>query len=225
MNFRYEYKFLLNYPYYLKLRNTFKKIMRLDENSIDEKGYHIRSIYYDDVYDSAYNEKMAGLVNRKKYRVRIYNYSESRIKLEIKRKYGECTNKLSTSITMDEYEKVYNADVGIFMNSDDLIKRSYYLEERNALLRPKVIVDYFREAYVLPFNDIRITFDNDLSFARPTMDIFTDKLLSRRLSDEYSRILEVKYNNFLPNYLKEMIESYDLTRLSVSKFSLCRERI
>ena len=51
-------------------------------------GYTIRSLYFDDYCNSAYEEKDAGILMRKKYRVRIYNGSDKVIKLERKKKYG-----------------------------------------------------------------------------------------------------------------------------------------
>ena len=225
MKFRHEQKFLLEYDSYLKIKNSLKKIMTLDENSLENKGYHIRSLYFDDMYQNALNEKLSGIVNRKKYRIRIYNYSNQRIKLEIKKKYEDYTNKVATTISREEYESIYNADVGSFVFSDNLVKKSYYLEIRNNLLRPKVIVDYYREAFVLPYNEIRLTFDTQLSAAKPCFNIFTDRVNSIALPEYYSLILEVKYNNFLPNHIKTILEQYNLTRLSVSKFLICRAKI
>jgi hypothetical protein len=199
--------------------------MQLDDNSIENTGYHIRSLYFDDTYGSALYEKLSGLSVRQKFRARIYNYSDNKIKLEIKKKYQDFTNKIGVTITRDEYEKLYQGNVSDFAFSDNLVKRSYYLETRNNLLRPTVIVDYYREAYVLPYNQIRVTFDKQLSASKPCIDIFSDKIITEYLPDTYSRILEVKYNNFLPTHIKTILEQYDLTRLSVSKFLLCSDII
>ncbi len=225
MKFRHEHKFLIEYDTYLSIKNALTKVMQLDQNSIKNEGYHIRSLYFDDVYDSALYEKLSGISERQKFRVRIYNYSDKRIKLEVKKKYQDYTNKIGTTITKEEYTKLFQCDVKDFAFSDNLVKRNYYLEVRNNLLKPKVIVDYYREAYVLPYNEIRLTFDKQLSAANPCMNIFTDKITTKNLPKEYSRILEVKYNNFLPTHIKTILEQYNLTRLSVSKYLLCRNII
>jgi len=225
MKFRHEHKFLLEYDTYIRIKSALKHCMILDENSLEDRGYHIRSLYFDDMYETALNEKLSGIVNRKKYRVRIYNFSDERIKLEIKRKFNDYTNKVATVITKEEYNKLYNADVSEFAFSDDRVKKSYYLETRNNLLRPKVVVDYYREAYVLPYNEIRITFDTLLSASKPRMNIFSDSLYTVALPIPYSFIIEIKYNNFLPAHIKTILEQYNLTRLSVSKFLLCRDKI
>lgn len=225
MKLRHEHKYLIEYDTYIKLKRSFSKSLHLDENSIDNKGYHIRSVYFDDIYETALNEKLSGISERKKYRVRIYNFSDNRIKLEIKKKYQDFTNKIGTDITKKEYYKLYDTDISEYAFSDNLVKRSYYIETRNNLLKPKVIVDYYREAFTLPYNDIRITFDLQLEAAKPVRNIFTDEIVTYSLGEGYSRILEVKYNNFLPTYIKSILEQYNLTRLSVSKYLLCRDII
>ncbi len=225
MKFRHEHKFLLEYDSYQRLKHSLHRCMNLDQHSVDGKGYHIRSLYFDDVYQSALFEKLSGVVNRKKYRVRIYNFSHENIKLEIKKKYNDYTHKIATTIKNNEYEKIYTHDVSEFAFSDDPVKKSYYLEIRNNFLRPAVIVDYYREAFTLPYNEIRVTFDTQLSSAKPHLNIFTEQVRSIPLPAYYSLILEVKYNNFLPTHIKALLEQYNLTRLSVSKFLLCRDYI
>ncbi|MGD1822148.1 MAG: polyphosphate polymerase domain-containing protein [Pleomorphochaeta sp.] len=225
MKLRHEHKFLVEYDDYMRIRHSLTKVMNLDKNSIDNKGYHIRSVYFDDIYENALYEKLSGISERKKYRVRIYNFSDNRIKLEIKKKFQDFTNKIGTDINKEEYYRLYNGDINDYAFSDNLVKRSYYIETRNNLLRPKVIVDYYREAFTLPYNEVRITFDLELEAVKPQKDIFSDSMITHKLPPMYSRILEVKYNNFLPTHIKSILEPYNLTRLSVSKFLLCRDII
>jgi hypothetical protein len=223
MKLRHEQKFLIEYDSYLNLKNALSKVMNVDENAIGDGSYLIRSLYFDDYHDSALYEKLSGISERKKYRVRIYNYSDSKIKLEIKKKFQDYTNKIGTTITKEEYENLYYSNISDWITSPDLVKRSYYLENRLKLLRPKIIVDYYREAFTLPYNEVRLTFDTQLCAANPEFNIFTDKIITKNLPKDYSLILEVKYNNFLPTFIKTILEPYDLTRLSVSKFLLCRD--
>lgn len=225
MNLRHEHKYLLEYGTYLQIRNVIQKIMKLDEHTIKNEGYHIRSLYFDDVYDSALKEKSSGIQVRKKYRIRVYNYSHEVIKLEIKEKYGDFTNKSSCGISKEEYKKIIDRDIHFLTMDNNIVKEKYYLEIKDKLLKPKVIVDYYREAYVLPYNNIRITFDKNLSAAKPCGDIFTSGLYSKQLPQEYSLIMEIKYNNFLPSHIKGILEMFSLNRLSVSKYLLCREEL
>ena len=220
---RHEYKYLLDSSTYIQLSNILRKVMKMDSNAKNPEGYHIRSLYFDDMYDTAMQEKLSGFMNRRKFRIRIYDFLADDIKLEEKIKYHDYIQKNTVIISREEYERIMDGDITFLRDSDNLLKKRYYYEIRNNLLRPKVIVDYFREAHVLPYNQIRITFDKNLSVAKPAKNIFTSDLLSQQIGREYETILEVKYNNFLPGYIQDILNSFNLNQLSVSKYLLCRE--
>lgn len=225
LNLRHEYKYLLDHGAYLQLREVLQKVMKSDPHTIDEDGYHIRSLYFDDMYDTALVEKALGLVNRRKFRIRIYNYSDRVIKLEEKIKYEDYIQKNSCNISREEFDRIISGDVSFLHDNNNRVKENYYLNIRNKGLRPKVIVDYFREAYILPYNQIRITFDKQLSSAKPQKNIFNSNLFSNSVGKEYAIILEVKYNNFLPEFVRKTLEIYSSHRLAVSKYMLCRENL
>ena len=81
---RHEYKYYINSFVYHVLRERFRHVLGADPNMENEDGYIISSIYFDDLYGSAVNEKLAGVRFRKKYRIRLYNYQDDVIKLECK---------------------------------------------------------------------------------------------------------------------------------------------
>ncbi|WP_418790645.1 polyphosphate polymerase domain-containing protein [Phosphitispora sp. TUW77] len=210
---------------YLHMREILKKIMKKDSHCFDLGGYHIRSLYFDDMYDSALRDKYQGYSHRKKFRIRIYNRSDRLIKLEIKEKHQDYIHKISSPISREEYERIYDGDISFLYNSRNEVREQYYLEFRTKYLKPAVIVDYQREAFVIPFNDIRITLDKRLSAAVPEKDIFSDNCVSSLVGAEYSVIMELKYNNFFPGYLRNILEGYCSNRLAVSKYMLCREHV
>ncbi|MCK4261057.1 MAG: polyphosphate polymerase domain-containing protein [Halanaerobiales bacterium] len=228
-NLRHEYKYLIHHGAYLQLREILKKVMKIDSNALNNEGYHVRSLYFDDIYDTALKEKALGHANRRKFRIRIYNYSNQIIKLEEKVKHYDFIQKNSCNIARVEYDQIFDGDVAFLYkkstndSSDNRVKENYYLEIRNKGLQPKVIVDYYREAYILPYNQIRITFDKNLSLAKPQKNIFNRNLHSYNVGEEYAIILEVKYNNFLPGFLRKILEMYCSNRMAVSKYVLCRE--
>lgn len=222
---RHEYKYILQFDDYLGLREVLKKIMNKDINSKSEEGYHIRSLYFDDVANSAYYEKDLGIMNRRKFRIRIYNFSDSLIQLEEKVKYHDYIEKNSCKITKDEYNEIYHKKVEFLHDSGNELKERYYHNIRCKNLEPKVIVDYLREAYVLPYNDIRVTFDKQLATGMPYEDMFNNKLNTYSIYNDNSIILEVKYNNFLPGFLRDVLESYSSSRIAVSKYIICREKL
>lgn len=69
---RHEYKHIINYGDYLALKSRLGVFMKTDEHSIDGQ-YKIRSIYFDDMNDSCYQDKINGVNKRSKYRLRYYN--------------------------------------------------------------------------------------------------------------------------------------------------------
>jgi len=95
---RHEMKYLITYRDYYLLRSRLEKVMKRDKNS-GEDGYFIRSLYFDDIYDSCYLEKEDGVGRRRKYRIRIYNLDDDVIKFEIKDKFDSYISKSSATIT------------------------------------------------------------------------------------------------------------------------------
>lgn len=220
---RHEYKYILDYSKYIQLRELLKKVMTIDPNMKNGSGYHVRSLYFDDVYNTALFEKEIGISNRKKYRIRIYDFSDQIIKMEIKNKYQDYTEKQSCNISREQYYSIYDKNIDFLYDSRDEVKKSFYVEIKNKLLKPKVIVDYLREAYILPYNDIRITIDNQLSALQAQKEIFDSNLHGQQVLKNHESILEVKFNNFLPNHIKEILQMYSTNKFAVSKYLLCRE--
>lgn len=225
INLRHEYKFLITSRIYRELQGVLGNLMQIDANTAKSEGYHIRSLYFDDIYNTAMTEKLLGFLNRNKFRVRVYDYSDRVIKLEIKEKYNDFISKKACTISREEYDEILKGNISFLHGSAHNVKERYYLEIRNNFLQPKVIVDYLREAYVLPYNQVRITFDKYLSAASPCINIFDKNMYTRQIGSDYAIIMEVKFNNFLPGHLKAVLGRYSLTRLAVSKYVLCREFI
>ena len=160
--FRHELKYLINYGEYHYLRSRLAAIMHLDAYSLGG-GYHVRSLYLDDMYFSALDDKLAGVMDREKYRIRIYNLSEKTIKLERKLKVGNMICKESVAITRDEFNEIINkGDITGFNESKGSLRTDFFIAVRTRRLSPAVIVDYMREAYVMAEGNVRITFDKEL---------------------------------------------------------------
>ena len=221
--YRHELKYFLNTREYFSLRTKLKTLMKLDDYATSSGGYHIRSLYFDNIGDSALYEKQSGILKRKKYRVRIYNLSDDVIKLEKKSRVGQFINKESLSLTREQADSLQNHDYGFLRYIDDKLAREFYYDIRTQLFRPKVIVDYFREAFVLNINRIRITFDNNLKTGMGRTDLFDNAVPMISAVDEQFHILEVKFINMLPSYLKSILQVESHQRLAISKYVYCRK--
>ena len=219
---RHELKYHITPAELSVLRSVLTPVMQLDPNGNENTEYHIRSLYFDTINDDALEEKIAGVGNRKKYRMRIYNFSDKVIKLECKSKYGDLISKQSVSIPRDLAEQLIAGDPDGLQRMRHPLLHDVYREMRTRLLRPAVIVDYVREAYIHPAQDVRITFDKQLRTGLYASDIFNPMLPTYPVFDDPVEILEVKFNEFLPTYIQSIISGVTAQRSAVSKYTWCR---
>ena len=219
---RHELKYFITPAELSVLRGVLTPVMQLDPNGNEHNEYHIRSLYFDTIDDSALEEKIAGVGNRKKYRIRIYNFSDRVIKLECKSKYGDLISKQSVSIPRDLAEQLIAGDPEGLQRMRHPLFHDVFREMRTRLLRPAVIVDYVREAYIHPAEEVRITFDKTLRTGLFSSDIFNPEIPTYPVFDDPVEILEVKYDEFLPSYLQSILSSITAQRSAVSKYTWCR---
>ena len=222
---RHEIKLLLPYAEYLRLSHIFRRILNYDEFAGADGEYFIRSMYLDDVYETAYTTKISGVDNRKKYRIRCYNYNDDVIKFECKNKYKDRINKVSFKIDHNEYFKYMNDDYDFLSLKTHPLAKEIYGLALSTTLKPSVIVDYNREAYVHPLSNTRLTFDKHLRAAFGTYDIFDQSLETIPVFENNSVIFEIKYDNYIPSFIMDIIASARGTKMSLSKFCMCRQLI
>lgn len=222
---RHELKYFITPLQYRVLSATLKNVLQSDPNGDENNRYHIRSLYFDTVFDTALMDKVNGLPSRDKYRLRIYNISADFIRLECKSKFRDLISKRSVRVTRDLAEQLISADpTGLEGTSSGLVS-DVYREMRTHLLRPVVIVDYVREAYVHPAEDVRITFDRQLRTGLGSVDMFNPRLPTVPVFDRESIILEVKYNRVMPPYIASLMAGALLdgaARSAISKYVHCR---
>ena len=219
---RHELKYFINPAEVEALRARLRPVLALDSHCVGGRPYVIRSLYFDDIQDSAFNEKQAGVMHRDKYRIRIYRYSDKEIFLERKRKLGDLIQKSSVQITRRLCDQIIAGDPTGLQRSNNALLQDVYVQMRTRLLRPKVIVDYAREAYLHPAEDTRITFDLNLHSALHSTDLFNPHLPVVCPHDRNVEILEVKFNNYLPDYVARLLHGIEAERSAVSKYVLCR---
>lgn len=224
LNFRHELKFYINYHDYVLLRNTVKALLSIDRNANDDGHYHIRSVYFDDVYETAVKEKISGVDDRCKYRIRFYNYSDSVIRFEKKIKQGQYISKVSIGLTRDESDSLIAGDCSVLEGRPEPLANEIYVQMKNNALRPRVIVDYWREAFVSPLENVRITFDKDIKGGLWLKDVFNPLVPTIPALDEGVMVLEVKFDRYLPEYIKMILSNVNgAHRCAISKYVLCRK--
>lgn len=220
--FRHELKYFIHYREYEGLRNRLKTLLAKDSFAAMDGSYHIRSLYFDDMYESALYDKTFGVFRREKYRIRIYNKSDAVIKLERKTKYDQYICKESKILSRSQYEMILKNDVEFLLDTGSSLCRDFYIKVRDSQLKPSVIVDYEREAYVFKYSDVRITFDKMLSAGINSYDIFDKNLVTVNAFKEPVMILEVKYNDFLADSVRDLLQLKSHEFTAASKYVICR---
>ena len=219
---RHELKYFINRTELEALRARLRPVLALDSHCVGGRPYVIRSLYLDDVDDSAYMDKLSGVCDRDKYRIRIYRHSDEEIFLERKRKLGDLIQKSSARITRRLCEQIISGDPRGLQTSSNPLLQDVYVQMRTKLLHPAVIVDYEREAYLHPAENVRITFDLKLRTGLHSRELFDPDIPTVCPLDPGMEILEVKFDNYLPDYIRALLVGIQADRSAVSKYVLCR---
>ena len=218
--FRNEWKYLIAHHEAELLRERLMPLMELDPHATNG-GYEIRSLYFDDYQNTAYQQKLMGVYARKKWRIRIYDYSDGKIALERKSKRGNYIYKESADLTREEFFRILEGDFGFLLEKENNLCGEFYVECQTNLLRPKVIVDYSRIPLILEEGTVRITFDSDVRAAVGGFDIFDATLPRLPAQSEEYEILEVKYTEFLPRMIRKLLPFPGQEFTAFSKYVAC----
>ena len=218
---RHELKFFINRGDLNALAARLERVLWRDAHAGPDGEYFIRSVYFDDRANSAYYEKLEGGPARDKYRIRIYGLNEKQIYLERKRKLGELIAKDSVHITRQLAEQILSGNPNRLELSKAPLLHDLFLEMRTNLLRPVVRVDYYREAFTFPVSHTRVTFDKRLSTGSFPAGLFDLSPGIMALDDE-REILEVKYDQILPDVVRLLLAGVPAERSAISKYVLCR---
>lgn len=221
--YRHEYKYHISDTELALIKSQLSPIVQKDRN-VGEKGfYNISSLYFDDIYNSCLFDNENGYDPREKYRIRIYNHNVERISLERKRKERGKTLKESCILTREQAEILCAGDPIRDLSSAPSLLVAFSEKIISQNLHPVTIVEYDRIPYVYGLGNVRITFDTNLSSSRETDKFLTGAAVKRPIMPKGKELLEVKYDEFLPDYIYRALQIENLTQTSFSKYYLCRE--
>jgi len=204
----------------LILRQRLSAVMKPDPHAADGK-YEIRSLYFDSISDKALNEKLAGVSVREKYRIRLYNRDDSVIHLERKFKHGGLGYKDSAPLTAEQAQRIVDGDTAWMGNSENEVIAGFYTRIRNEGLRPRVIVDYTREPFIYGPGNVRVTMDYNIRTALRCVDFLNPECVTVPAKDQQN-ILEVKWDAFLPEIIRDIVQLGDRHCSAYSKYAACR---
>lgn len=223
--FRYEQKYEINSYQYEELRQVIRQMAKPDPHTGEDGEYMIRSLYFDDMYQTAYTDKLDGVYQRRKYRIRIYGCSDKVINLECKHKEGAYIFKESCKLTREEYDRLLAGDCDFLLKKDSQMAKEFCMDIKTKLLKPEVIVDYEREPYIFDAGTVRITFDKNVRACRPEHDVFDAEIPAYEIYPEDKLILEVKFTGYLPEWIRRIFKVRNFVQTSASKYCMCVDRI
>ena len=219
---RHEFKYVLDYSSYFSMCSKLSKLLKKDTHG-DNGKYKVRSLYFDSINNIDYNTKMSGDFDRKKIRLRIYDSKDMKAKLEMKIKKDDYMRKISLIISKEDAYKLINLDYSVLLkyfsyDSASIIYKTMILGS----YRPVSMVEYERVAFLYERYNTRITFDMNIKSSECNFDLFDKNPVYQDIISN-KIILEVKYNEKLMKFIKDILVPYNLNRVAVSKYCMGRK--
>lgn len=218
--FRKELKYSITDNDFYIINHNLKDLIKKDENC---KGdyYTISSIYFDTYNRTSYRQVKDGISERWKYRIRYYDYNDSFIKLEKKHKINGLTNKKSIIISKKDLNNILNNKIKI-KNTNPPLLNEFIMKMETELLRPIICIEYDRVPYVYRIGNVRITLDFNIRYTNKFNNLFNKNKKVHYLTN---KLLEVKYDELIPDFIRYRLELNHLEQTSFSKFNNCMDSL
>ena len=220
MDYRHEWKHEISTSDMISIRQRMRVIAKTDPHALDGK-YRIRSLYFDNLADTALREKIDGVNCREKFRIRYYNDDLSFIRLEKKSKWNGLGNKQSATLSAEEAQAIVDGDLDWMMVSNHPLLQELYTKMTVQGLRPKTIVDYTREPFVYAPGNVRVTLDYDIRTGLGCTDFLNPNAITVPAGDA-PIILEVKWDEYLPSVIRDAVQLNGRRSTAFSKYAICR---
>ena len=221
MGFRHEWKHEINYADMLVIRQRLSAVTKKDSHAVDGK-YQIRSLYFDNLQDKALREKIDGVNEREKFRIRFYNGDTSVIHLEKKFKLNGLGDKHMADLSAEEAQDIVDGNWTWMPEANDRpLVQELYSKMKSQGLRPKTIVDYIREPFIYEAGNVRVTLDYDIRTGLRCVDFLNPDTVMIPAGNA-PVILEVKWDEFLPDIIKAAVQLNGRRAAAFSKYAACR---
>ena len=221
--YRHELKYVVSAAQIPLLKSRISGIMQQDAHAGENGIYNIRSLYFDDNYGSCYYENENGTDPREKFRIRIYNHSSGRITLECKRKERSKTLKSSCPLTREQANMLLNGQWLADLESQPPLLKKLLLLMRLKGMHPVVVVEYDRIPYVYRNGNVRVTFDTNIEASCQTKQFFDENIAKRPIMPTGMHLMEVKFDEYLPDFIYQSLNLSQLQQTAYSKYYLCRK--
>jgi len=222
MKFRHELKYYINAADYLTIKKRLSAIAEADDHTDESGTYKIRSLYFETPSDRVLKEKVNGVNNREKFRIRMYDNDTSFIRLEKKTKINGFCNKIDAPVTQEQCERLMSGDTSWMKESEHALLIELYAKMKYEQLRPKTIVDYVREPFIYRPGNVRVTLDSQIMTGVHVKDMFNPTLPMVRTHGTNIIIMEIKYDHFLPDIIQNLVRIQNRKTTAFSKYAAAR---
>mgnify|MGYP001028745404 CR=1 FL=1 len=220
--YRHEYKYRIDRIEEEILLMRARGALDRDSHAGKDGTYYVRSLYFDDYGDSCLLDNEDGVDPRCKFRMRYYNDDIGYIRLERKSKRRGMCRKSTCLLTTEECRKLMRGIIPEVRPDMPEDKQKMFLEMELRSLIPKVIVSFERAAFVWPMGEVRITFDRQITSSGDIEQFLAGNYPMRPVLSEGRGILEIKWDEALPLYLKNLMQLDSLQWDGCSKYYMCR---
>lgn len=221
--FRHELKYLITAGEIPLIQNRLNHMIPRDRHAGADGAYTIRSLYFDDYENRCYYENENGTDPREKFRIRIYNHETQRITLECKRKERGKTLKTSCPLTLEQTKMLMAGKPLPDIGQQPPLLRKLTLQMLTRRLRPVVIVEYVRIPYVYANGNVRITLDTNVASSKAVECFLDEQIPKRPVMPLGQQLLEVKYDEYLPDFIYRNLQLPNLQQTAFSKYYICRK--
>lgn len=221
--YRHELKYTVSAGQIALLRARLHGLIPRDSHVGTNGYYTISSLYFDDYDNRCFYENENGTDPREKYRIRIYNHSTQRITLERKRKERGKTLKLSCPLTLEQTRFLMEGKPLPDIDAQPPLLQALSGEMLTRGMHPVVIVEYERFPYVYALGNVRITFDTMVSSSSEIAKFLDGDYRKRPVMPTGQHLLEVKYDEYLPDFIYRALQLESLQQTAYSKYYLCRK--
>ncbi|MDL2261130.1 polyphosphate polymerase domain-containing protein [Methanimicrococcus sp. OttesenSCG-928-J09] len=222
LQFRHELKYYINMADYLTIKSRMSAFAEKDRHVSENGTYKIRSLYFETPTDRVLMEKINGVNNREKFRIRMYNDDPSFIRLEKKTKINGFCNKIDAPVTQEQCEQLLAGKTQWMKESEHALLAELYSKMKYEQLRPKTIVDYIREPFIYHPGNVRVTLDSEIKTGIHVKDMFNPEMPTIRTNGSNVIILEVKYDNFIPTIVLNAVSVQNRKSTAFSKYAVAR---
>ena len=87
-----------------------------------------------------------------------------------------------------------------------------------------MLVDYYRQPFVFPLEDVRITLDRNIRTGYFSTDLFNKHAITYPATEMMGQcVLEVKYNAYLDPHIAALVQLPAAQKTAASKYLFCRQ--